>query len=177
MAQELLKGTSALHLYRHDVESLFYVMLLMAARHTIVTPKNKEPRVLMRGTKGLPYQDWFNKQRYHMLGDLKYGFFSDMHLIELSPDFEDFRLWLEDIQNCFSEGFKLQPIPRKRPLKEWQKAKPATVQFDDETLGGCIDYAAVLGAVPHLEGALKGLTIRYSKSSVVPAPSTSAGAA
>ena len=95
--------------------------------------------------------------------------------IELSPDFEDFRLWLEDLQSCFSTGFRLQPM--KRPLKEWRKAKPATAQFDDETLGECVDYAAVLAAVPHLEGALKGVIIRYPKSSAVPAPSTSAGAA
>ena len=32
MAQELLKGTSHLYLYRHDVKSLFYIMLLMSAR-------------------------------------------------------------------------------------------------------------------------------------------------
>ena len=35
MAQELLRGLSPLHLYRHDVESLFYVMLLVSARHSI----------------------------------------------------------------------------------------------------------------------------------------------
>jgi len=76
MAQELLKGTSPLHLYRHDVESLFYIMLLMSARHTIGTPEGEEKsRVIMRGSTGLPYQDWFNEPRYHMLGALKAAFF------------------------------------------------------------------------------------------------------
>lgn len=49
MAHELLIGTSDVHLYRHDLESLFYIMLLMSARHTIEPPKGpKRPRVVMR---------------------------------------------------------------------------------------------------------------------------------
>ena len=34
MAQELLNGTSSTHLYRHDVESFFYIMLIMCGRRT-----------------------------------------------------------------------------------------------------------------------------------------------
>jgi len=176
MAQELLMGTSPVHLYRHDVESLFYVMLLMAARHKIETPKGeKKPRVLMRGLEGLPYADWFDEPRYHLLGSLKSTFFSNMQAIELSPDFKDFRPWLEDIRDCFSDGFKLRPVPRKEPPKEWRKAKLATAKFDDETLGGCVNFPAVLEAVSHLKGALEGLTVRYPKNPPASAP-TSPGA-
>ena len=176
MAQELLRGTSPLHLYRHDVESLFYVMLLVSARHSIGVPEGqKRERVVMRGSTRLPYDRWFNQRDYDTLGSLKYTFLLDMHHIELSPDFEDFRPWLEDIQNCFSDGFALQP--KNRAPQGWRKAKPAAVQFDDETLGGCLDYAAVLEAVPHLKGALEGLIIRYPKNPSAPTPSTSDGAA
>ena len=49
MAHELLRGTSVLHLYRHDLESLFYIMLLTAACHTIGTPEREDkPRVILR---------------------------------------------------------------------------------------------------------------------------------
>jgi len=180
MAQELLQGTSPLHLYRHDVESLFNVMLLMAARHTIRTPKGeKKPRVLMRGPKGLPYDDWFNEQRYSVLGSLKSSFFSNMQDIELSPDFEDFRPWLKGLQYRFSEGFKRRPSP-DGGVPDWATAdsvKPAAAPYDDETLGGYVKYATILAPIPSLTGALKELAIRYPESIPAPAPSTSAGTA
>ncbi|KAF9642345.1 hypothetical protein BDM02DRAFT_3124651 [Thelephora ganbajun] len=176
MAQELLKGTSHLHLYRHDVESLFYIMLLMAARHTIVTPEGeKKSRVLMRRSTRLPYQKWFNEQDYDTLGSLKASFFSDMQAIELSPAFEDFRPWLKVLQHCFSVGFKLKPSPSDGQLPEWTAAitaagvKPTTVQFDDETLGGYINYATILAPVRYLTGELKGLVIRDPKAFSAPA--------
>ena len=187
MAQELLKGTSPLHLYRHDIESLFYIMLLMSARHTIGTPEEEEkPRVLMRGSTGLPYQKWFDQQDYDTLGSLKGTFFSDMQAIELSPVFEDFRPWLDVLQICFSEGFKHKPTPRKqgKPLPPWATAvtvagvRSAAVQFDDETLGGWINYATVVEPARHLTGKLEGLVIRDPQwSSPIPESSTSAGMA
>ena len=183
MAYEVLQGTSLLHLYRHDIESLFYVMLLTAARHTIGTPKGeKEPRVLMRGSTGLPYEDWFNERGYHKLGDLKYSFLVGMHHIELSPDFEDFRPWLKGLQYCFSKGFKLKPSPEEE-VPDWvatvtgHGVESAAVRYDDETLGGYVKYATILAPSPSLKGALKGLAIRYPKISSVAAPSTSNGTA
>ena len=44
MAHELLTGESPIHLYRHDVESLFYIILLMCARHTFGYVQTKERR-------------------------------------------------------------------------------------------------------------------------------------
>ena len=183
MAQELLKGTSRTHLYRHDVESLFYIMLLMSARHTIETPEGEEkPRVVMRRSTPLPYQDWFNEPRYHILGSIKGTFFSDMGAIELSPAFEGFRGWLKGLQYCFykgflSKGFELPAVE----VPEWMKekaggstgrVKPHTpVSFDNETLGGYVDYSTIVASVRHLEGDLKGLIIRYDLT-----PSTPTGA-
>ena len=108
MAYELLKGTSTIHLYRHDLESLFYIMLLMGARHTIAPAKGgpdtkgKSQVVMLEGTR--PYQAWFDTRPYTTLGALKQGFISDKPAIELSPAFEDFRLWLEDLRRGFSVG-------------------------------------------------------------------------
>jgi len=164
MAQELLRGTSPLHLYRHDVESLFYVMLMVSARHSIT-----------QGSTKPPYEAWLNERSYHTLGCIKYSFLVNMRHIELSPGFEDFRQWLEVLQYYFSVGLKLKPTGRSLPARK--QAKKVTVQFDDETLGGCVEYAAILEEIPLLEGELKGLTIRYHKSSSTPGPPTSAGAA
>jgi len=172
MAQELLKGTSPVHLYRHDVESFFYIMLLIAARHTIKTPEGEEkPRVMMRRSRRLPFQKWFNEQSYDTLGSLKGTFFSDMQRIELSRVFEDFRPWLRVLQHCFSTGFKRKPDRSYDDLPDWFRAGngPAVSQFDDETLGGYIKYDAIIKPATHLHGALEGLVVRDPRFPSVPA--------
>ena len=178
MAYELLREISPLHLYRHDLESLFYIMLLMATRHTIETPKGEvKPRVVMRESRRLPFQDWFDQPHYGMLGLCKKALFSEMQAIEVSPVFEDFLPWLEDLQQCFENGFKLKPSNNNRTQKAWRPAVQQPAEFDDETLGGYITYATTLAAVPHLSGKLKGLIVRDPGYPSAPASSTSAGAA
>jgi len=159
MAQELLKGTSNTHLYRHDVESLFYIMLLTCARHKFDHSKGAKWSVVMReGT--LPYQKWFNERDYDTLGSLKGTFFTDMKVIELSPAFEDIRKWLLHLQYCFSDGFELKNSYKKRKERGGDFAGELT-PFDDETLGGKIDYSSLTEPIDRLTGNLKGLTIRY----------------
>ena len=170
MAQELLLGTSDIHLYRHDMESLFYIMLLMCARHKFDHRKGAKWSVVMREGM-LPYQKWFNQQDYDTLGALKETFFfSRNRAIDLSPDFEDFRPWLRDLLYSFSEGFKCKLANEEQALPEWRKKqagrsmgqpKPTPVPFDEETLGGYVDYSAIIEPTRELEGDLKGLTIRY----------------
>ena len=126
-AHELSKETSPLHLYRHDLESLFYIMLMMMARHTIETPKGEDkPRVVMRESRRLSYQDWFDKSQYGVLGPRKEALFSRMQPIEPSPVFKDFLPWLRDLQLCFSTGFEYKPscIDNDEVLPEW--ATPLT---------------------------------------------------
>jgi len=173
MAQELLKGTSNTHLYRHDVESLFYIMLLTCARHKFNhSNKAKWPLVMREGEP--PYRKWFNQQDYDTLGSLKGTFFADMQPIILSPDFEHFRPWLEHLQYCFSDGFDLKHAYEKRKRRAGDSAGELT-PFDDETLGGNIDYSSLIEPTRCLTGELEGLDIRYNLS---PSPSsTPAGVA
>lgn len=166
MAQELLRGTSAIHLYRHDVESLFYVMLLMCGRHTIGNARGESneagPQVIMREGK-LPYQGWFKGQDW-ALGCVKVTFILNMLAIELSPPFEDFRPWLRKLQLLFSEGFSLWSANlRRKQCPEMCAGGP--IPFDDETLGGWIDYLTLIESTRNLTGELKGLIIRYDPRS------------
>ena len=56
MADRLLDGTDTLHLYRHDVESLFYIMVILATHYEIQAPKKgEEGGVRMRLGK-LPFE-------------------------------------------------------------------------------------------------------------------------
>jgi hypothetical protein len=155
MAHELLKGTSRLHLCRHDVESLFYIMLLMSARYIIGTPEKEEkPRVLMRGSMRLPYQAWFDDRDY-VIGILKEALISSLQAIELSPVFEDFRPWLWDPQFRFSEGFGRKGACMRQQRRAGSSAG-GVVPFDGETLGGCIDYPSIIEPTRRLAGNLKG---------------------
>ncbi|KAF9643635.1 hypothetical protein BDM02DRAFT_3123162, partial [Thelephora ganbajun] len=180
MAQELLKGTSTTHLYRHDVESLFYIMLLMCGRHTFGhakggTGEETKRQVVMR-EGDLPYEDWFKAPNYATLGKNKSSFFLDTEDIELSPAFEDFRTWLQSLQIAFFEGFALKSIyVGRRRGREYSGGSACEVaSFDDETLGGCIHYSSLINPIRQLTGELEGVTIRYDPVQVSPPTSTSA---
>jgi len=167
MAHELLIEASPLHLYRHDLESLFYIMLLTAARHTIGTPEGEnKPRVILRRSQMLPHEKWFNVPCYLTLGSLKATFLLTTQPITLSRVFRDFLPWLRGLQLCFSTGFKQKPsrIGDGEVLPDWAvaltKSGVQPPQFDDETLGGYITYATMITSVPHLTGELGGLIIR-----------------
>jgi len=176
MAKELLMGTSDVHLYRHDVESLFYIMLLTCARHEFDHSNEAKWPVVMRKDT-VPYEAWFNEPNYSKLGWCKtHFFFSDEKTIELSPAFEDFRPWLQDLRLSFTEGFgrKVSARTEEQGLSEWRQkraggsagqVKPAPDPFDDETLGGYVDYSAVIEPARYLEGELTGLNIRYDPPS------------
>jgi len=176
MAQELLQGASPTHLYRHDVESLFYIMLLLGARHTFGLDTDGNVQVVMR--EGLPpYQKWFDTQDYDTLGNNKSSFFLRSKPIELSPAFEDFRPWLEGLQGNFSQGFhKLSGHEIEQALR---KRKPtggsaggvtsASASFDYETLGGHVDYSTIIESTRDLTGQLEGLVVRYDPTLPTPA--------
>ena len=59
MAYELFDGTELVHLYRYDVESLLYIMLVLATYYEIEPPGEGKPegRLRMRqGDEELPFQ-------------------------------------------------------------------------------------------------------------------------
>ena len=175
MAHELLNGKSATHLYRHDLESLFTIMLLTCARHTFGYVQHKatrEPsRVVMRAANR-PYQDWFDEQSYIKLGNLKSTFFTHSELIELSACFEVFIPWLFPVQRQFLDGFQA----KSRHISDLQaqlylgRSVDEVAPFDDETLGGNICYSSFIEPVRRLRGELEGLVIRYDPKAI-PTPS------
>ena len=103
MTQELLKGISPAHLYRHDVESLFYVMLTMCGCRAICRTRGVDGEGELQVVVGkgkLPYQSWFEGRGY-VLGCIRGTFLYHRGDIELSLSFEGFRVWLNDPQWLF----------------------------------------------------------------------------
>ena len=158
-------------------------MLLTAARHIIGIPEGEDkPRVILGGLGGswdIPYEDWFNETHYDVLGLRKGALFTDLQPIKLSEDFEDFRPWLEDLQKCFSSGFTLGLVSSTMRMNSFFRAavNSTVAEFDDETLGGCVTYAAIMARVPDLTGELQGLVIRDPEYRPVPAAEPPVGTA
>ena len=180
MARGLLNGTEALHLYRHDVESLFYIILILATHYEIEVPgEGKDGGVQMRqGVKVLPYQAWFDEPSYKALAHFKQSFFSDLEYLDLSPTFEDFRGWLQDLYLSFRQGVRSKDIYKDNLMSlRWRRSRASEDKvipaFDDETLGGHVHYSALVDPVGSLEGELNGLIVRY----LPPSPPTSTGVA
>jgi hypothetical protein len=172
MAHGLLDGSDSLHLYRHDVESLFYIMLILATHHEIQAPeKEKNGGVRMREGE-LPYRRWFDQPLYEDLASFKQTFFLKLNDLDLSPSFKDFRGWLTDLRRSFRQGFRSREDYKDEldQLKRDGGSEDGTTPtFDDETLGGHIRYSALIGPARKLRGKLEGLIIRCGPP---PPPST-----
>ena len=170
MAYGLLNGSDALHLYRHDLESLFYIMVILATHYEIRLPTEEEGGLRMRrGLEELPYQIWFDQPSYRTLAGLKYIFLSNSGHLNLSPDFEDFRGWLRGLHRSFMKGIATN-VNHQAQLTDLQECQgdgsgeEAAPGFDDETLGGHVNYSALIDPVRRLKGKLEGLIIRYDPS-------------
>ena len=176
MACELLLGESDTHLYRHDLESLFYIMLLLCTRHIIAEETNGKTkkttgRLVMRGAdpRMLPYANWFDTSDYVTLGEKKQNFCMKLQRIELSPSFEAFRPWLQEIQLMFSHGFayKEECIRQRKTLQFRGLPFEEAVPIDDETLGGKVSFPLFTGPTHQLTGKLK-LIVRYPSKPSLP---------
>ncbi|KAF9647789.1 hypothetical protein BDM02DRAFT_3245148 [Thelephora ganbajun] len=142
MAHGLLDGTDAIHLYRHDVESIFYVMLILVTRYDIQVPEEGKDGGIQVREGDLYFQDWFETRNFKMLGDAKWGFLTKFRAFEVSPSFKDFYDWLLALRSSFVSGFQargqhdlqvdLMVQRRRQGLGQaGDEVKPAA--FDDET--------------------------------------------
>ena len=177
MAFGLLDGSDGLHLYRHDVESFFYVMLIMATQYKIqARRKGDAGGVRMRQGK-LPFDLWFDEPSYVKLAFFKKGFLLDLEYLDLSPTFEDFRGWLVKLRRSFNRGLLCakQHKSDEDAMESCDEGSPAP--FDEETLGGYVNYSALTDPARNLKGKLKGLVIRYrSQPPPLPTPTSAAQA-
>lgn len=173
MAYELLYRLDAPRLYRHDLESLFYVMLILTTQYDIHPPTEEEDgglRVRRQEFEELPYAIWFSEPSLEDLASYKHTIFSNLRRLDLSPAFEDFRDWLDDLRMSFQQGFRARDTYENKYRFDSESEDEDTSEFDGETLEGHVDYSALINPVRKLKGKLKGLIVRYP-------PSTSAAEA
>jgi hypothetical protein len=163
MAHGLLNGADSLHLYRHDVESLFYIVLLISTRYEVRAPEGEEDGGLQtrQGIEELPFDDWFHQQVFKTLASAKIDFLSRVSVkLDLSPSFEDFSGWLTELRVAFFNGFHSREV-HGMSVQEGKRRRGAPKEFDNETLGGHVSYPKLIGSVRKLTGQLEGLIVRY----------------
>ncbi|KAK0490360.1 hypothetical protein IW261DRAFT_1323834, partial [Armillaria novae-zelandiae] len=157
MAFDLLKEEkdSGPHRYRHDLEALFCVMLMICCRHSIIR------KVQPKGTSQLEeipanFSEWFDRtMSWNILAKVKTSFFSDNEPLPVSRCFAGFRRWLDVIRSQFAAGiFERQKHPGIGSFEALPddinldgdtplELKPQN-PFDDDTLGGHIKYGVFL---------------------------------
>ncbi|KAJ3855628.1 protein kinase [Lentinula lateritia] len=130
------------HFYRHDLESLFYIMLCLACRYEEPGVPAPEPRA---------YSKWFSGSDQDIF-DNKNTFLTSpsvvAQVLPIRPYFAHFKPWLNFMHQLFSEGYHARPrlpkedtdMPTYPALK---KHLPSKTLFDWQTLDGNVTYSVL----------------------------------
>ncbi|KAJ4500778.1 protein kinase [Lentinula lateritia] len=143
MSRDLLCPTwTGGHLYRHDLESLFYIMLCLACRYKKPGLPTAEPRA---------YSKWFSGTDEEVY-DNKNSFYSDHNeSFPIQPYFTHFRTWLHLIFRFLSAGYKARPsLELESEIASYDLdtllalrdslQDPELEEFDWSTLNGRVTY-------------------------------------
>ncbi|KAF9029831.1 hypothetical protein BDZ89DRAFT_1065124 [Hymenopellis radicata] len=147
-------GQPVIHLYRHDLESLFYIMVLLFCSHEMPTTDSPSLRVV----KNSQYHSWFSMTD-ERLSEKKHKMLSSKYNDGLVPvphhSFGAFGDWLKGLYVQLHTGVRFRTNAEvdsydadvmddedqeqdSAPIAE----EPQSQSFDDSTLGGAVSYAA-----------------------------------
>ncbi|KAF9464594.1 hypothetical protein BDZ94DRAFT_1256112 [Collybia nuda] len=182
MAIELLQDDCdnphpILHLYRHDLESLAYVLLLLCSRNKF----NPDIRSIERLQQS-PFDNWFDPAlSWNGLAESKRNYLQGRLSIstKVHPSFQDFIPWIQSLLFAFADGFEAKRkweknterfggLLKEGPSTKWEAGsllnrtlrgrgpvtkkvqKPAP--FKEETLGGQVVYLSLLRSLSNFAG-------------------------
>ncbi|KAJ3928147.1 MAG: protein kinase [Lentinula lateritia] len=154
------------HLYRHDLESLFYIMLCLACRYEkpgVSAVEVEEPR---------PYSEWFSGTDKDVYKD-KCAFLLDFPAQSLSiqPYFAGFKRWLRNIYRQLRGGYRQRPDSNNSSTSEEHSEKESEdedsefldndndLNFDWNTLNKHVSYARMRSVMSSFKG--KSLQTRW----------------
>ncbi|KAJ4478111.1 protein kinase [Lentinula aciculospora] len=124
------------HFYRHDLESLFYIILCLACRYAEPGIPAAEPRA---------YSKWFSGSDEDVFAQ-KHTFLTDPSddPLPVQPYFTHFDSWLTFIYNSISTGYTSRPRPRAGTnislYPAMNKDSAPKISFDWNTLDGRVTY-------------------------------------
>ncbi|KAF8798526.1 hypothetical protein BYT27DRAFT_7150876 [Phlegmacium glaucopus] len=126
MAIDLLHPTPPTHLYRHDLESLFYVIVVLTSRYH----KGRE-------IENPPLQEWFDLGA-DALGKEKKAFLTDP-APQPTADFQRVMIWTSQMRLMFRDGLQAR-ADHDETMVVKSLGKQANSVFDESTLGGHVDF-------------------------------------
>ncbi|KAF5365876.1 hypothetical protein D9757_011041 [Collybiopsis confluens] len=139
MARDLLASNwDKGHLYRHDLESLFYITLIVSCHYTGPTTR----------ASTLLFEDWFNGVD-QVVSSAKYTFISfEWPQPLVQTYFNGFTQWLLKIRQLLNQGYKSWPGPFFWSDKDRLKA----ALYDWETLDGNVTYLKIMEVMRFFDG-------------------------
>ncbi|KAJ3741297.1 protein kinase [Lentinula detonsa] len=145
------------HLYRHDIESLFYIMLCLACRYRRPNVPTPEPRA---------YSAWFSGTDQQVF-DNKNSFLTDPHAKAppIQPYFAGFKPWLERIYTKLHSGYKRRPtyssgVSSQPGIQSAYDEDDEDPNFDWNTLNKRASYTTMRSIMSSFEG--KSLKTRWA---------------
>ncbi|KAF8877694.1 hypothetical protein BD779DRAFT_1401350, partial [Infundibulicybe gibba] len=135
MALDLLDTKKSYrHFYRHDLESIFYVMVFHFCGHD-------------QGKKATypSLQDWLEVSN-KALWEKKYAFLG-RSMPPTIKRFSPLAIWLRELSHMFRRGYRSREdheATRDSNSKPFDESKPLEL-FDEETLGGNVTFAKFKG--------------------------------
>ncbi|KAJ3851435.1 protein kinase [Lentinula lateritia] len=133
------------HLYRHDLESLFYIILCLACRYRKPGVPVDEPR---------PFSKWYSGSDRDICGEKCVFLFNSFTDLPIQPYFEGFTSWLWLLFEDICDGYKQRPIRRLSTSKKYSKYVDDSegLSFDWTTLKKCVTYTRMRSIMSSFEG-------------------------
>ncbi|KAK0474732.1 hypothetical protein EDD18DRAFT_1470569 [Armillaria luteobubalina] len=102
-ATSLQRISDVVHLYRHDVEAFYYVLLVLCCHYEIVqSAEGKVMKELLKNETSLPFEKWYDRtMSWETLAAVKLSFFAGREPISPSKSFSAFLPWLNTIRFLF----------------------------------------------------------------------------
>jgi hypothetical protein len=140
MAFDLLdEGWTSGHYYRHDMESLFYIMVCVACRYRYPGVPAQEPR---------KYENWFTDSEEHVYS-AKHTLIhsSTFSSFPVQPYYKDFTPWLEELLYRLHTGHSQRPVSLSLRFEAH-----ASRDFNWSTLNGNFSYHRLNEAMKTFKG-------------------------
>ncbi|KAF9474602.1 hypothetical protein BDN70DRAFT_996952 [Pholiota conissans] len=125
MALDLLDTPPMAHQYRHDLESLFYILAVLAT-----------------GYKNGPLKDWCDAEEEEdstALYDTKFTFISEPWLLPIIKPFHKLQDILQTMGDMFRQGYHARGNAKLAAVRALRRSQPIP-EFDEATLGGYVDF-------------------------------------
>ncbi|KAJ4472347.1 protein kinase [Lentinula aciculospora] len=144
------------HFFRHDLESIFYIILCLACRYAQPGVPAAEPRAYSKWFSGTDQQIFYNKNTF-LTDPFGKG-------LTVQPYFADFQPWLERIFWKLQRGYRGRPIKKSTNYAEDENLDNdedrKNANFDWNTLNRCVSYAQMRSIMSSFQG--KSLDTRWA---------------